>query len=185
MTPYLRHKARWIKCERCPLCETRRNVVLVRGKLPADVLFVGEAPGVSEDALGKPFVGPAGKLLDKMIHEAGGDVERIRLAFTNVIACIPYGEDGKKTSEPSKEAVKQCSPRLDETIEISKPEIIIAVGQVAAKWISGPDRDKNGGMVKEIVHPAAILRAIPAQQGLLYQKTVVTLAEVFESLIPF
>ena len=183
MTPYQLHKKKWISCKRCPLCETRKNVVLVRGKLPCDVLFVGEAPGVSEDTLGKPFVGPAGKLLDKIIEEAGGSVGRVRLAFTNVLGCIPYDEEGKKVSDPKdwpREALIRCAPRLIDLMCMAKPSKIVAVGQVSAKQLGKTDVE-----FVEIVHPAAILRANPANQGLMYQKCVVTLSEVFESLIPF
>ncbi len=176
MTPYELHKRKWSTCTRCPLHEGRKNVVLVRGKLPCDVLFVGEAPGVNEDALGKPFCGPAGKLLDRMIEDAGGFIPRVRLAFSNVIACIPYDEDGKKVSDPPKEAIKRCVPRLEELTRMAKPVKVVAVGLVAAKYV------KND---LTIVHPAAILRANPAQQGLMYQRAVVQLAELFESLIPF
>ncbi len=174
MTPYQKHKLDWLSCERCPLHERRKNVVLVRGKLPCDVLLVGEAPGINEDALGKPFIGPAGKLLDRIIQEAGGD--KWRLAFTNVVACIPWGEDGKKVSDPPKVAVEKCHPRLTELIGIAKPTKVVCVGLVAAKYVLGD---------ATITHPAAILRANPAEQGLMYQRNVVALADLFESLIPF
>jgi uracil-DNA glycosylase len=64
------HVDDWKDCTRCPLHTVRSNVVLARGSIPCDILFVGEAPGRSEDALGKPFVGPAGILLDEMIEDA-------------------------------------------------------------------------------------------------------------------
>lgn len=179
-SPYQRHKAEWKDCRRCPLHLSRRNVVLVRGRLPCDVLMVGEAPGVSEDALGKPFVGPAGKLLDRIVEDAGGGVSRVRLAFTNVIACIPYDDGGQKVSEPPDIAVKRCHPRLVDLICMAKPDKIVCVGSVSAKQFGKTDIEFT-----QILHPAAILRAPAASQGLMYQKTVVQLAEVFESLIPF
>ena len=186
MTPYQLHKQKWSSCTRCPLHETRKNVVLVRGKLPADVLFVGEAPGTSEDALGKPFVGPAGKLLDRIVEDAGGMQDRIRLAFTNVLACIPYDEDGKKVSEPKgwpPEAIRRCSSRLSDMIDMARPNWVVAVGSVAAREL---EKDDNRVYrLSQVVHPAAILRANPAQQGLMYQKCVVQLAEIFENLLPF
>lgn len=190
LTPYQRHKLKWSKCERCPLCETRKNVVLVRGKLPCDVLLMGEAPGNSEDTLGKPFIGPAGKLLDRIIDDAGGNVARVRLAFTNVIACIPYDEEGKKVSEPPKEAIAECFPRLVDLVKMARPSSLVCVGQVPDKLLQKRadelwDVAEDQFPISQITHPAAILRANPAQQGLLYQKCVVTLREVFESLIPF
>lgn len=178
MTPYQIHRSEWSDCRRCPLHETRSKVVLCRGQLPADVLFVGEAPGQSEDTLGRPFIGPAGKLLDQIIVEA---VPRVcRLAFTNVIACIPYDEDGKKTSDPPDVAIKRCHPRLVDLICLARPEKIVAVGKLAAKQLGKTDVE-----FVEITHPAAILRANPGVQGLLYQKCVVVLTELFESFIPF
>lgn len=73
MTPWQSHVARWKDCRRCCLCDGRKTVVLARGKIPCDVLFIGEAPGDSENVLGQPFIGPAGKLLDEIIREAGPD----------------------------------------------------------------------------------------------------------------
>ena len=70
MTPYIKHREKWKDCTRCLLHEHRRKIVLCRGKIPADVLFVGEAPGESEDVLGSPFVGPAAQLLDSLIEQA-------------------------------------------------------------------------------------------------------------------
>lgn len=72
MTTWLEHVARWRDCQLCPLAQQRDNIVLARGTVPCDVLFVGEAPGVSEDALGLPFVGPAGQLLDQVVDRALG-----------------------------------------------------------------------------------------------------------------
>ncbi len=176
MTPYQKHKLDWLSCERCPLSKWRKNVVLVRGKLPCDVLLVGEAPGINEDALGKPFCGPAGKLLDRIIQEAGGG--EFRLAFTNVVACIPWGEDGKKVSDPPKIAVQKCEPRLLEITQIANPTKLVTVGLVADKVVKlmGMDPDVT------ITHPAAILRANPAEQGLMYQRAVVILSDLFDSL---
>ena len=98
------HKEKWINCYGCDLCEQRDKVVLLRGKIPCDVLFIGEAPGVSEDTLGKPFVGPAGTLLDNIIEES--DPGELKLAWTNVIACIPKDDDGHKVKEPPRYSIE-------------------------------------------------------------------------------
>lgn len=180
LSPYARHRAKWIKCTRCPLHQGRGRVVLCRGKLPCDVLFVGEAPGQSENVLGQPFVGPAGKLLDRMIDEAMGE-RKLRTAFTNVVACIPFDEDGEKVSDPPPLAIKKCSPRLIELIEIARPRAIVCVGLIAQKHIGASINGNWEGEVITITHPAAILRANPANQGLMYQRNVVGLAELFES----
>ncbi len=186
MTPYQKHKRKWRKCRECTLCENRRTVVLVRGKLPCDVLFCGEAPGESEDVLGRPFVGPAGKLLDQIILYAvnalgtGGAVTvgpPFRFAFTNLVACIPK-EDGKKATEPPKEAIKACSNRLREIIEIAKPKVILAVGSLATKHLP----KVTDLPITSIVHPAGIMRLDVSQRGLAVQRATVILSDVFEEL---
>lgn len=178
------HKKKWTDCVACPLCETRSNVVLARGTIPCDVLFVGEAPGQSEDTLGRPFVGPAGKLLDRMIAEArqtayedgNTTIDALRIAFTNLVCCLPLGEDGHKLAEPDEKAIKACSSRLQEFIRIADPKLIVCVGKLPAKHVI-TDRSKI-----EIVHPAAILRSEVAAQSLLVKRVVVTLSEAFASL---
>lgn len=165
-SPFQVHTARWEGCTACPLCEGRSKVVLARGRLPCDVLFVGEAPGESEDALGVPFIGPAGKLLDRIVSEAldavpvcpvcrshksvidlagewacrrhpGHDLVELRTAFTNLVACVPRDEDGGKTAEPPPEAVEACAPRLEEFVALAKPRLIVCVGHLARNWIMG------------------------------------------------
>ncbi len=74
---YQEYKKQWKGCKRCPLYKTRRKIVHCRGSLPCDIFFLGEAPGDSEDLLGKPFVGPAGKLLDRIIAKGNGFDPRI------------------------------------------------------------------------------------------------------------
>lgn len=186
MTPYQKHKRKWRKCRECNLCENRRTVVLARGKLPCDILFCGEAPGESEDVLGRPFVGPAGKLLDRIVFDAiqalgtGGVVIMhpvFRFAWTNLVACIPK-EDGKKATEPPKEAIKTCSDRLREIIEIAKPRVIIAVGGLATKYLP----KVTDLPITSIVHPAGIMRLDVSQRGLAVQRATVILSDVFEEL---
>lgn len=183
MTPYQKHVAKWKDCTRCSLCEGRSRVVLAKGRIPCDVLFVGEAPGASEDSIGRPFVGPAGHLLDEMIAEALKVLNfpsDYRLAFTNLVACIPLGDDGDKVKDPPKEAIQACAPRLQEFIALAKPDLIVAVGKLSAKYLI-----PQGVAGEQIIHPAAILRADISQRGLLIQRTVVTLGDAFESLVPF
>src|SRR4051812_28157858 len=99
MTTWLQHVQRWKDCQRCPLGQQRGRICLTRackagdqpgaygGRLPCDVLFIGEAPGSSEDALGLPFVGPAGDLLDQIKQRALPP--ETSCAFTNLVACYP------------------------------------------------------------------------------------------------
>lgn len=155
--------------------------MLARGKLPCDVLFVGEAPGVSEDLLGMPFIGPAGKLLDSIISDAYSmiDIEPLRVAFTNLVACIPLGEDGRKVSEPPESAILACRDRLVEFVDLAQPRSIVYVGKLAEKY----ELEHTGASITSIQHPAAILRAGIESQGLMIQRCAVTLADLFEELI--
>ena len=175
MTPFQKHKKKWRNCERCDLYERRSKVVLCRGKLPCDILFVGEAPGISEDVLGRPFVGPAGKLLDRIIERAIGT--DFRLAFTNLVGCIPKGEDGKKLTEPEPKCIKKCSSRLKELVLIAKPELVFCVGKLSAKHMFDTIVGSAAPTLVNIVHPAAILRADITQQGLMIQRVEVTIRQ--------
>jgi len=183
LSPWKKHKEKWSACQECDLCGRRNKVVLARGKLPCDILFIGEAPGVSEDVLGKPFVGPAGKLLDDIIE--GAIPFSMKLAFTNLVACIPKGEDGVKVHEPPEESIRACFDRLEEIIKIAKPHAIVCVGKLAAKWIPSQFGFWDAEYFTEIIHPAAILRLDLSQKGLAIQRTEQVLAKVAESIVPF
>lgn len=166
----------WKDCERCDLCERRKKVVLFKGKIPCDILFIGEAPGINEDVLGKPFVGPAGKLLDDIIEQAA--LGSFRLGFTNLVGCIPKDENGQKTKEPSKDSIAACKERVDKTIEVCNPDLVVRVGKLSQKHVTSKE-------VVDVIHPAAILRSDIAQKGLLIQKTIAELSDAVELLVPF
>jgi uracil-DNA glycosylase len=167
LSSYGRHKARWINCTRCSLCEKRNKVCLARGTIPCDVLFLGEAPGVSEDVLGSPFVGPAGHLLDRIIEESIPD--EVDYALTNLVACIPKDEDNDKVGEPPEEAINACAPRLKEFVRICRPNRVILVGTLAHKHF------KEDVPTVKILHPAAILRLDVSQRGLAIQRSIVAI----------
>lgn len=182
-TPYQAHAARWAGGCGSDCCGAA-NKVFCRGTLPCDILFVGEAPGASEDVLGRPFVGPAGKLLDYCVMRAVP--EKYRTAYTNVVACIPRDAEGTKATAPDWGQIEACRPRLEEFIALAAPALIFAVGKVAAECLEPcyrhstklPARPGTGEPAPVVVlqHPAAILRANQAQQGLLLQRMVVTIA---------
>ncbi len=183
-TLYSKHVERWIDCKKCPLHKCRKRVVLARGTIPCYALFIGEAPGESENALGKPFIGPAGKLLDEIILRAwGADPEHsgYSRAFTNLVCCIPRGDDGK-LSQPYPEEIEACRSRLIEFINICRPKLLIAVGRLAESNIPIMV-PKSVQATIQITHPAAILRMPVAQQGLEVQRAVVTLTTALEDLI--
>lgn len=180
LSPWEAFKAKWRNCSQCELCNVRRNIVLAKGKIPCDVLFVGEAPGQSEDVLGLPFIGPAGHLLDSQIREVlenSGRTE-LRLAFTNLVCCIPK-EGSQKTGEPSKECIAACEPRLIHFIEICHPRLIVCVGDLAVKYAGWG----SSAEVINITHPAAILRAEIVRKPLMEQKVIVTLECAFRDLV--
>lgn len=189
-------KERWQNCTACPLAGCRNKIVLAKGKIPCDVLFIGEAPGPSEDVIGQPFVGPAGKLLDQMINEAAQTIHGVmewKYAFTNLVCCIPKEEKGgSKFGEPPKEAIVACRKRLMEFINLCQPQLIVMVGKLAGKYL--PSQHDLGGcewlggellLFAELVHPAAILRADISTKGLLYQRNVAELEANFSNMIPF
>lgn len=194
---YKEHKAEWGDCNNCSLCSTRQNVIFLRGSIPCDVLFVGEAPGFSEDVIGKPMVGPAGKLMDHIIQrslEATAPSDGLKWAITNLVSCIPLGDNGSKTEEPPEEAIEACLEKLYELITIAKPKAIIFVGKLSAKHVSPievkltPNQPEisEACQFTSIDHPAFILRSDVSFQELLIQRAVASVSDVFsEILLPF
>lgn len=178
MTLYESFVNRWSNCTKCSLQYTRSRVVLARGKVPCEVLFVGEAPGMSEDTHNKPFWGPAGELLDKIITAAG--VTR-RTAFANMVCCIPLDESGQKVTQPEEAEISSCGDRLREFVAIAKPRVIVAVGDVAATWLPRMLPTWGTGFV-DIVHPAAILRQGQAQRGFSFDRCVNTLRDMLREV---
>lgn len=168
---------------------------MARGTIPCDILFVGEAPGESEDVLGRPFVGIAGKLLDTIIEQSIGAYNKaaaeqgghqFSYALTNLVACIPRGEDHKKVGEPDAECIEECKPRLEKLIEIASPKLIVAVGKLAEQYLE-PGYKHSVDVRRDITrisitHPAAILRANPTQKGLMVQRCRVTIVQALEDL---
>lgn len=166
------HKAKWAACRRCGLCKDRFSVCLLRGEIPAKILFIGEGPGPSEDGsadykdgFGKPFIGPAGEILQDIIENTIGD--RYSYALTNLVACIPLDEH-QKYMDPPDYAIEACAPRLDEVLKLVKPKLTFRVGTLAKKHFDQSRYPK--ARFVDIIHPGAILklnavmRAIPLQR---------------------
>ena len=116
------------ECCRCGLGETRTNAVPGEGSAKARIVFVGEAPGGDEDAVGRPFVGRAGQLLNKMIGAMG--LKRSDVFICNVIKCRPPGN-----RDPRPEEIVRCLPYLKMQLEAIRPEVIIALGAHAARTL--------------------------------------------------
>jgi DNA polymerase len=151
------------------------------------VLFCGEGPGVSEDELGKPFAGPAGHLLDKIIEVALEG--KITYAMTNLVGCIPRDGEVGKATQPPDEAIRKCTPRLKDLIWIAKPRLIVCVGALASKWLQNPKVFEPSwweplGEVRfvSIAHPAFLLRLSMAQRPLEVQRAIITLRDAGEEL---
>lgn len=127
------HVTDWADCQRCHLHDHANIHVLTRGTLPCDILFIGEAPGASEDATGQPFVGRAGSLLDALIAEAPATLN-YRVCITNIIACFPLDTELLPKRTPRRprmlEAIK-CRPRLTEIFLMAQPKAVVFLGESA------------------------------------------------------
>lgn len=117
-------------CARCPLSTTRTQVVFGAGNPDADLLFVGEAPGFHEDQNGIPFVGQAGKLLDRLL--AGIGLDRADIFIANVLKCRP-----PQNRDPRSEEIAACEPHLFRQIELIQPKLVATLGNFSTKLLSG------------------------------------------------
>ena len=149
----------------CPLAATRTKVVFGTGHPDADLMFVGEAPGAHEDRQGKPFVGPAGKLLDRLL--AGIDLDREDTFIANVLKCRPPGN-----RDPVPEEIEECEPYLLRQIDLIEPRVICTLGNFATKLLSGSPQGitkvhgrpqicrlgRRAVRLYPLFHPAAALR---------------------------
>ena len=166
--PALREAA--ADCQACDLYKRGTQTVFGAGTRNAEVLFVGEQPGNDEDLEGEPFVGPAGKLLDKALEEAG--IDRQKAYVTNVVKHFKWEPRGKRRihKKPNAKEIAACRPWLEAEIEIVKPKVIVCLGATAAQALLGSKFRviKDGGKFIEsnlapyiiaTLHPSAILRA--------------------------
>lgn len=149
-------------CIKCKLSKSRTQVVFGVGNPSAELMFIGEGPGYYEDQQGEPFVGAAGKLLDKVIHETLG-LLRKDVYITNVVKCRP-----PNNRDPEQDEIDACRPYLEEQIKLIDPKVISTLGNFATRAILGKAvniskvRGKKimsaGRIVMPTFHPAAILR---------------------------
>ncbi|RMG54042.1 MAG: uracil-DNA glycosylase [Gammaproteobacteria bacterium] len=156
-------EARVQSCRRCALAEGRNRVVFGDGNRSADWMFIGEGPGAEEDRQGLPFVGRAGKLLDRMIEACG--MQRGDVYIANVVKCRPPGN-----RDPKPEEVAACAPYLRRQIELVSPRVIVVLGRVAAHALLDTDSplgrlrgaphlyDDTGIPMIVTYHPAYLLR---------------------------
>lgn len=151
-----------LACQRCPLHTTRHNVVFGQGVENAEVLFVGEGPGQSEDEQGLPFVGRSGQLLDKYLFAI--DLDRASNCYiANIVKCRP-----PENRDPLGVEQDACIGYLRRQVALLRPKIIVCLGRIAAMRIIKPDFkitrehgqwfEKNGFQMMAVYHPAALLR---------------------------
>jgi len=147
-------------CKKCPLWKTRKNAVPGEGPANAKIMVIGQAPGAMEDKTERPFVGPAGKFLDKLLKIA--KIDRKKIFVTSPIKCFP-----PKNRKPKKEEIEACLPYLKRQIEIINPKKFILLGEIAfsvffpkkelssfrGKWI-----EEGGKKFFVTYHPAAGIR---------------------------
>ena len=157
-------------CQACDLWKKGTQTVFGEGSRRAHVLFVGEQPGNEEDLTGKPFVGPAGKLFDNALDEAG--IDRKQTYVTNVVKHFKWEPRGKRRihKKPNAVEIAACRPWLESEIALVKPEVIVALGATAAQALLGPQfrvTKQRGQFIESTlapyvmatVHPSSILRA--------------------------
>ena len=156
-------------CTACPLYERGTQTVFGEGRPGARVMLVGEQPGDQEDLKGRPFVGPAGQLLDWALEKAG--IVRSDAYVTNVVKHFKWVPRGKRRihSKPSSMEIKACLPWLEAELEVVQPEVIVLLGATAAQALLGPSfrvtrergnfvRSNLAPHVMATVHPSSLLR---------------------------
>ena len=160
-------------CTACDLYARATQTVFGEGRSKADLMLVGEQPGDREDLAGRPFVGPAGAMLDRALAEAG--IDRERVFVTNVVKHFKWkpvaGSKRRLHERPNAAEVRACRPWLDIELEIVRPDLLVALGATAAQSILGPSfriTEQRGEVlstdairqpVLATFHPSAILRA--------------------------
>ena len=157
-------------CRACPLWRTATQTVFGEGRQAARLLLVGEQPGDREDLEGRPFVGPAGRLLDEALEEAG--IDRADAYLTNAVKHFKWTPRGKRRihQKPNALEIAACRPWLEAELEVVKPHVLVCLGATAAQALLGRSvrvtRDRGRPLETELaplafatMHPSSILRA--------------------------
>jgi uracil-DNA glycosylase len=176
-------------CTACPLYKTGTQTVFGEGSSKAEVVFVGEQPGDQEDLQGKPFVGPAGKLFDKALEDAG--IDRSQVYVTNVVKHFKWQARGKRRihQKPNWSEIAACRPWLGAELEVIQPRVLVCLGATAAQALLGRDfrvTKQRGELVESdlaesviaTVHPSSILRADDETREMEYRELVGDLKKV-------
>jgi uracil-DNA glycosylase family protein len=168
--PTLREAA--ADCRACPLWKVGTQTVFGEGPGNAELMLVGEQPGDREDREGRPFVGPAGRLLDEALAEAG--IDRSRAYLTNAVKHFKWRASGKRRihAKPNWSEIAACRPWLDSELEVVRPDVLVCLGATAAQALLGrafrvtkqrgqPVESDLAPHVLATIHPSAILRGDP------------------------
>ncbi len=156
-------------CTACHLYKHATQTVFGEGPKRSLIMFVGEQPGDSEDLAGKPFVGPAGKIMDRALEEAG--IDRKKVYVTNAVKHFKWEPRGKRRihKKPNSREIAACRPWLEAELRLAKPKLLVCLGATAAQTIFGPSfrvtRDRGkilasnfAPKVMATVHPSSLLR---------------------------
>jgi uracil-DNA glycosylase family protein len=163
----LREAAR--HCTACHLYKRATQTVFGEGSKGATMMLVGEQPGDYEDVAGKPFVGPAGKIMDRALEEAG--IDRSKVYVTNAVKHFKWEPRGKRRihQKPNSREIAACRPWLEAELRVVKPKLVVAMGATAAQTIFGPSfrvtRERGKVLLSKLapqvlatVHPSSLLR---------------------------
>ena len=169
-------------CTNCHLYEDATQTGFGKGPADAAVVFVGEQPGDREDVAGEPFVGPAGRLLDRALEAAG--IDRSTVYVTNAVKHFKFEPRGKRRihKTPNAEEIRACRPWLDGEIGAVRPALVVALGATAAKALLGPGFkvskqrgevvERDGLRMTATVHPSSILRGPDEQRAVAFDRLV-------------
>jgi len=182
------------KCQGCDLYRYATQAVLGEGPSSARIIMVGEQPGDKEDLAGRPFVGPAGALLDRALRDTS--IDRSDVYVTNAVKHFKFEDRGKRRihKKPSVVEIVACKPWLDAELVIIRPELIVCLGATAARAVIGPQHrllqergrffdHPSGASMTATVHPSAVLRSPdPEQRNANYEAFVADLVAIRERL---
>jgi uracil-DNA glycosylase len=164
-------------CTRCDLYRSATRTVFGEGPAEAELMLVGETPGDAEDKQGRPFVGPAGKLLDRALHDSG--ISRERVYLTNAVKHFKFEQSGKRRlhKPPNRTEIVACRPWLEAELTVVDPALVVLLGGTAGSALLGPgfrvgdhrgkleqtDVGRWHGVTLSTIHPSAVLRARDSQ----------------------
>lgn len=177
--------AQWEHCTKCTIGEhathhvlwevvSARTMEIVKERVRVDMMIIGEGPGLGEQALGRPFVGPAGQLLRSTIQETQPAYADLTICLTNLVACRPYSERlaSPLNRAPSKDEITACMPRLASIMFMLKPEMVVAAGVLPDTYMK---RTLKMARIMptyfKIAHPSAIIRSCRKQDREDYRQT--------------